>query len=360
MFKGVRFRIYPNKEQERKINSTLGCCRFVYNKFLSLRDAAYEKGEFLGYAKTATMLTQLKKKDEYKFLKKASAVALRQALWDLDKAYRNFFSKRAKHPQFKKKRGRQSYRISNTVKRMIADKNHIKVPKLGLVRFKQTLEVGHIRTGTIIKTATGKYYIALDYEFEPERAPVTEKRIGIDVGIKVFYTDSNGNTVNNPKYLEKKEMFLKRAQRRFARKKVGSNNRKKQRLRVARVYEKICEQRRDFLQKQSTMLVRENQTICVEDLLIKGLLKNHHLARAISSVSWAKFFQMLEYKAKWYGRNLITIPQNYTSSQICHNCGYKHNKVAKLHVRRWECPNCHIINDRDVNASINILNKGLA
>ena len=183
--------------------------------------------------------------------------------------------------------------------------------------------------------------------------------IGIDVGIKEFYSDSNGNVVNNPKYLEKSMRKLAREQRRLSRKQKGSNNRKRQRVKVAKVHEKITNQRNDFLQKQSTILVSENQTICIEDLNVKGMIRNHKLAQHIASCSWSKFFAMLEYKATWYGNDIIKVPTMYPSSQTCSCCGYKNPFVKNLSIREWECPNCHAKHDRDKNAAINILNKGL-
>lgn len=360
MNKGIKFRMYPNKEQEKLILRTFGCCRLIYNKGLDMRINSYKKnGEKVNYAKTCAMITELKKQADFAFLKEVDAVALQQSLRDLDKAYQNFFKKRAKFPKFKSKHSnRQSYRtLSNSI--CIAG-NYLKLPKLGYVKIKQSTKVGHIHNVTVEKTSTGKYFAVLNVEFEPEFKQNNGNSIGIDVGLKEFYTDSNGNKVDNPKYFEKSEQKLKREQRRLSRKQKGSKNREKQRIKVARVYEKITNQRNDFLQKESTKLVRENQTICIEDLNVKGMLQNHKLAKAISSVSWSMFFDMLEYKATWYGNEIIKIPTMYPSSQICGCCGYKNPLVKNLSVREWVCPECHTKHDRDYNASINILNKGLS
>ncbi|HAJ15156.1 MAG TPA: transposase [Erysipelotrichaceae bacterium] len=237
---------------------------------------------------------------------------------------------------------------------------YIKLPKLGYVKIRQSMEVGHINNVTVERTPAGKYFVVLNVDFEPELRPNAGCMIGIDVGIKEFYSDSNGNVVNNPKYLEKSMRKLVREQRRLSRKQKGSNNRNKQRVKVAKVHEKITNQRNDFLQKQSTMLVSENQTICIEDLNVKGMIRNHKLAQHIASCSWSKFFAMLEYKAAWYGNDIIKVPTMYPSSQTCSCCGYKNPLVKNLSIREWECPNCHAKHSRDTNASINILNKGLS
>ena len=360
MQKGVKFRIYPNKEQKNLINQTFGCCRLIYNKGLSMRNEAYKNGKKIGYSQTSTMLTELKKCEDFTFLKEVDSIALQQSLRDLDRGFVNFFQKRAAHPTFKSKHNRhQSYRTVNQCDNIRIVGKYIKLHKLGFVKIRQTMEVGKINNVTIEHTPTDKYFAVLNVEFEPQPMPNKGGMIGIDVGIKEFYSDSNGNVVPNPKYLEKSMRKLIREQRKLSRKQKGSNNRNRQRVKVALVHEKITNQRNDFLQKQSTMLIRENQTISIEELKVRNMMRNHKLAQHIGSASWSKFFDMLAYKSVWYGNNVVKVPTMYPSSQTCSCCGYKNPLVKNLAVRVWECPECHTIHNRDTNASINILTKGL-
>lgn len=360
MRKGVKFRAYPNKKQRELIAKTFGCCRFIYNFALDARETAFKNGDKIGYSATSKILTELKKTKE--FLKEVDSIALQQALRDLDRSYVNFFEKRAKHPKFHSKHSsRQSYRTVNQGSIRIVGKA-IKLPKLGYLKIKQSMDMEGclIKNVTVEITPTGKYFVVLNVECPlPEPKQNDGCLVGIDVGLKEFYTDSNDNVVENPKYLEKSLEKLRREQRRLSRKQRGSNNYNKQRKKVARVYEHVTNRRNDFLQKESTKLVSENQVICVEDLNVKGMVRNHKLAKAISSVAWSKFFTMLEYKAAWYGNDLIKVPTFYPSSQTCNKCGYQNRDVKDLGVRKWICPVCGTNHDRDENAAINILNKGL-
>ncbi len=361
MRKGVKFRAYPNKEQKDLINRTLGCCRLVYNKGLDMRNTAYAAGKKPSYGQTSAMLTELKKTEAFSFLKEVDSIAFQQSFRDLDLAFVNMFQKRAKHPVFKRKHDtRQSYRTINQGDSIRIAGKYLKLPKLGYVKVKQSMEVGHINNVTVERTPTGKYFVILNVDFEPEFRPNAGCMIGIDVSIKEFYSDSNGRAVQNPKYLEQSQRKPAREQRKLSRKQKGSANRNRQRIRVARIHEKVTNQRNDFLQKQSTILVSENQTICIEDLNVKGMIRNHKLAQHIASCSWSRFFAMLEYKAAWYGNDIIKVPTLYPSSQTCSCCGYRNPLVKNLAVRTWECPVCHATHDRDKNAAVNILRKGLA
>lgn len=324
MQKGIKFRIYPNRKQQNLINQTLGCCRLIYNRGLAMRKEAFEKGKKIGYSQTSAMLTELKKCEDFAFLKAVDSIALQQSLRDLDRGFVNFFQKRAAHPAFKSKHNRhQSYRTVNQGNKIRIVGRYIKLPKLGFIKIRQSMEIGKINNVTVEHTPTGKYFAVLNVEFEPQPRPNNGGRIGIDVGIKAFYSDSNGNAVSNPKYLEKSMRKLIREQRKLSKKEKNSNNRNKQRVKVALIHEKITNQRNDFLQKQSTMLIRENQTICIEELKVKNMMRNHKLAQHIGSASWSKFFSMLEYKSAWYGNSVVKIPTMYPSSQTCSSCGYK-------------------------------------
>ena len=362
MFKAITIRLYPNKAQRSLIDQTLGCCRFVYNWSLEKRTTDYNNGIATGYSQTCKMLTELKRTDEFSFLKQADAVALQASLRDLDRTYTNFFEKRAKYPHFKSKHNhRQSYRPlnMNNGNSIRIENKHIKLPKLGLVKIRQTIKSANILYATIKKCPSGKYFVVLTVKFEPKSRKNKGGRIGIDLGIKHYYTDSNGNVVENPKNLKRSLKQLVRAQHLLSRKVKRSQNFNKQRLRVAAIYEKISDRRNDFLQKLSSTLISENQVICIEDLKPANMIKNRRTAREISDVAWGTFRRMLEYKSNWYGNKLVIIPTFYPSSQLCSHCGFKNAKVKNLAIRAWTCTQCNAKHDRDYNASVNILKYGL-
>ena len=359
--KGYKARLYPTKEQQDILNRTFGSCRFVYNRFLAERIRSYkEDGVSLTYSKTANMLTVLKHAREYLWLNEVDSMALQEALRNLDRAYQSFFRGNARFPKFHSKHSRQSYRTRNQGNGIRIVGNTVRIPKVGCVKYKGLKRFdGRILNAAVSKSASGKYYISLCVE--EENVPLTNAgcMIGLDVGIKEFYTDSNGNTVANPKTYRRHEKKLIREQRRLSRKQKGSNNRRKQRIRLAARHEKIANIRSDFLHKQSRQLANENQVVCMEDLNVKGMLRNHHLAKAISDVSWSEFFRQLEYKTAEHGGVVIKVPAFYPSSQTCSCCGYKNPLVKNLSVREWDCPKCGTHHTRDGNAAMNILHKGL-
>lgn len=356
--KGYKFRIYPNKVQKNLLNQILGCCRFVYNRFLTVRKESWKKDKkSVSYAQSCSVLTQLKK--EVDWLNQADSIALQQSLKNLDTAYQNFFKNGKGYPKFKsRKNHRQTYRTMG----VRIEGKKIRLPKVGSIKFEQSREIhGRILSATIIKTATEKYFVSLcvEEDIADNLKQNNGGKIGIDVGLKEFYTDNFGNTVSNPRILKRLTAKLRREQKKLSKRKIGSNNRNKQRIKVASVHEKIVNTRMDFLHKESTRLCRENQMIAVESLKVKNLMKNHKLAKAISDASWGEFFRQLEYKSILYGYDLIKIPTFYPSSQTCSNCGFKNPITKNLSVRKWRCPKCGTVHDRDLNAAKNILNKAL-
>ncbi len=358
--KGYKYRIYPNIAQAEYMNSIFGSCRFVYNHFLTERSEAWKRGKkSLSYTDTSRILTLLKREPEFVWLSVCDSMALQESLKDLDRAYRNFFAKRGQYPHTKSKRDhKQSYRTRNQNNCVRIEGKHLVLPKVGKVKIKLSRGFeGRILNATVSRTATDKYYVSLCVEGELVAKQNAGGMIAIDVGISEFYSDSNGNKVDNPKVLRKYERKLAREQRRLSRKVKGSKNYEKQRIKVARVHEKIFDVRTDFLHKESTFLVSENQVIGIETLNVKGMVRNRHLAKSIQDASWNRFFEMLKYKSLAYGCEIVPVPRFYASSQVCSCCGYKNALVKDLSVRNWVCPVCGISHDRDVNAAVNILNK---
>ena len=370
--KAYKFRIYPTEEQEIFFAKTFGCVRKVYNLMLNDRKKAYEEVKNDSSKKMA-FPTPAKYKKEFPFLKEVDSLALANAQLHLDKAYKNFFrDKSVGFPRFKSKKNPvQSYTTNNqkgTV--VLIDSKFIKVPKLkSLVRIKLHRQPkGMIKSATISRHSSGKYYISLLCKEEISELPKTNSAIGIDLGITDFAILSDGQKIDNHKFTSKMEKKLKREQRKLSRrallaKQKGINlfeakNYQKQKRKVARLHEKVMNQRTDFLNKLSTEIIKNHDIICIEDLNVKGMLRNHKLARSISDVSWSSFVAKLQYKADWYGREIIKVNQWFPSSQICSECGHKDGKKP-LDIREWTCPICHTHHDRDINASINILIEGL-
>lgn len=372
--KTYKLRIYPNKQQSQLIDKTIGSSRFVYNRFLNERIELYTNTkEYSSYFKDCSKLRQLKKMEEFNWLKDYDKFSLESSLKDLDNAYQNFFREVKKgnsnqgFPKFKsKKTARLSYRTTFTNNgsgnnNIEIKDNKIKLPKLKWIRFRDGRDLSNISkifNVTISKTKTNKYYASVCVEEIIKEKETTGAMIGVDLGLKEYLTTSDNEVIENPRWLRKSEDKLKKLQRSHSRKKNSSNNREKARLKLAKQYEKVSNQRRYFQQVLSTRLINENQIICLETLKSSNMVKNHKIAKSVQDVSWYEFVRQLEYKGLWHDRQIVKIDQFYPSSQLCSECGSKNSKTKDLSYRVYECNNCGLIIDRDYNASINILNEG--
>jgi putative transposase len=359
--RAYKYRFYPTAEQKQMLAQTFGCARFVYNWGLRKRtDAYYQEQKRLYYSETSAMLTDLKKQDEYTWLNDVSCVPPQQALRNLDKAFRNFFDGHAKYPAFKKKRHQQSAEYTTSAFKWNDG-------TLTLAKMTEPLAIRWSRplpkdckpsTVTVSKDAADRYFVSLLVEEDIPRLEPVEQTVGADLGLKDFVILSTGEKVGNPHFFVKDEKKLAKAQRHHAKKQKGSKNRAKAAKKVARIHARIADRRRDFLHKLSTRLIRENQTICVETLAVKNMVKNHTLAKAIHEVGWSAFVSQLEYKAAWYGRNVVKIDRWYPSSKRCFACGHILGSLS-LDVRQWTCPACGTVHDRDINAAQNVHAVGL-
>ena len=360
--KAFKYRFYPNAEQETLLRRTLGCARLVYNRALALRtEAWYERKERIDYVKTSACLTQWKKQDDLSFLNDVSSVPLQQGLRHLQSAFTNFFSGRAKYPNFKKKHHGDSAEFTQAAFKFLDGQIYLaKCKKPLAIRWSQQLPKGVEPSAVTVKLdPSGRWTVSLLVETEIDKLPASHKNIGIDLGITSLIALSDGSKVSNPRTFNAKYKKLRKAQKALSRKVKGSSNRHKARLQVAKVHAQISDARKDFLHKLTTQLVRDNQVITIEDLAVKNMVKNHKLARAISDASWGELVRQLSYKAEWYGRTLIKIDRWFPSSKRCNSCGNVVDKLP-LNIREWTCSKCETVHDRDINAAINVLAAGLA
>ena len=371
MIKSIKIRIYPDTVQKEFISKQLGCCRFIYNKLLYYKKTQYEQNkQQISWKELGKYLTNLKKQEEYLFLNGVYNVCLQQSIMDMIKAYDNFFKLHKGYPKFKSKKDtKQSCRFTNQI---FKKSNKINGNRITLIKQlknilfkcsrKDEIYLNHnqdkIHSVTLIKTSTNKYYLSICIDYDIVQKKKLNSVIGLDLGIKDFIVDSNGNRYENKHFYKSQEKKLKKLQKQLSKKQKGSNNRNKVRIKIAKVHEKITNQRNAYLHQITSKLVNENQVICIEDLNVNGMMFNHKLAKSIQELSLFEFRRQLEYKCKLYGRDLVIIDRFYPSSKTCHNCGYIY-KNLKLSEREWICPQCGKVIDRDYNASLNILDGGL-
>ena len=360
--RAYKFRVYPTPEQEVILARTFGCARFAYNYMLRLRtDAWFKEQKKVGYHDTSAALTLLKKEPEFAWLNEVSSVPVQQALRHLQTAFGNFFARRNKYPTFKSKHDKQSAEYTSSAFKW--DGKALKLAKMDAplnIRWSRTLpKAAKLTTATVTKDASGRYFVSMLCDDTVSEKPAAQGKIGIDLGLTHFAILSTGEKIAAPNTFRKNEAKLAKLQRRLAKKQKGSANRRKAKLKVAKLHAMTADSRKDFLHKLSTRLINENQVIAVESLAVSNMQKNRCLAKSIGDAGWSEFVRQLEYKALWYGRELVGIDRWYPSSKRCSACGHTVPKMP-LNIREWVCPECGSIHDRDVNAARNVLAAGLA
>jgi putative transposase len=358
MYKSYKYKLLPNAEQQMLLNKHFGCVRFVYNHFLNERIEEYKENKnTINYYDNAKSLTGLKRQEDFSWLKEVNSQTLQYSLRCLDGAYQNFFKFKRGFPKFKSKKSKNCFSVPASVK---VEGNYLNIPKFknGIKFIKHRDFKGDIKSCTISKTPTNEYFVSLLVETTHKVLPKTGKTVGIDLGLKDFVITSDGEKYKNNRYTKTYARKLKVAQQHLSKKQKDSNRYQKQRIKAARVHQKITNSRLDNLHKVSTDLIRNYDVICIEDLNVKGMIKNHKLSKHIADASWGKFVELLTYKAKWNERELVKIDRFFPSSKSCNNCGYI-NQNLKLSDREWTCNGCGKVNDRDFNAAKNILSEGL-
>ena len=356
--RAFKYRFYPTPEQETLLAQSFGCARFVYNDTLRFRtDAYYKDGTNISHSKAEKRLVSLK--SEFPFLKDVSSVILQQTLRDQQEAFKNFWAGRAKYPKFKKRNARQSIRLTKAAFKYRNGQLFIAKSKEPLnVRWSRGLS-SEPSSITISKDCAGRYFVSMLCEFKAKPMPISNKTVGIDLGLNDLFITSDGQKSGNPRHTKRYEQKLAYLQHNLAKKQKGSNNRAKAKLKVARLHAKIADCRMDATHKASRKLINENQVVCVESLNVKGMIKNPKLAKHIADANWGEFVRQLQYKAEWAERIVVQIDRFFPSSKRCSSCGFIHDSLP-LSIREWKCPKCNTLHDRDINAAINIKTAGLA